>query len=146
MRMTFKATFLLAGAMMALVGFASTARADSVHALRFFEDLDEHRLSRMISIDFGELSHLGYFRKEHTDNGKHLGFFRGNGKPISFSGGRTGEEMEAIVAGLGQNPLPGSLSVNNGSSVTPNPEPTTMLLLASGLAGVAVKFRRRRRN
>ena len=144
MRMTFKATFLVAGAMMALVGFASTARADSVHALRFFEDLDEHRLSRMISIDFGELSHIGYFRKEHTDNGKHLGFFRGNGKPISFSGGRTGEEVEAIVVGLGQNALPGSL--NNRSSVTSNPEPTTMLLLASGLAGVALKFRRRRRN
>jgi hypothetical protein len=66
------------------------------------------------------------------------------GKRLGFSSRHRGLDDDPPRITL--EPNPPIAFVNGGGSVTPNPEPTTLLLLGSGLAGVAFKFRRRRKN
>jgi hypothetical protein len=143
MRSSLKSVGIVLGSIIAVVVSVPTARADSIRSMRFFEDLEKQKKSRLTLWDFGQLKHLGFLRDDHRDNGRHLGFSRGNrGRHLGFSFQHRGLEQDSISL----EPALPPLFVSGGSSVTPNPEPTTLLLLGSGLTAVAFKFRRRRKS
>ena len=102
----------------------SSARADVVHADMLLEKLfyaQNHHLNSL-SIEFQETGYLyaGHFE---NNNGRHLGF-----------------SMSAVARG----PRLGIVRPQ-APSVSENPEPTTMLLLGTGLAAAAGWVRKKGR-
>jgi len=103
----------------------SSARADVVHPNIQLEKLmyvDHHNLT---VLDF-ERAETGYLYAGHfeNNNGKHLGF---------------------SVATVHRGPRLGIVRPESRSSVSQNPEPTTMVLLGTGLVAVAAFARKKRR-
>ena len=135
----------------------TSARADSVHSMWFIEGLERDRLSFNTHIDFG-LRHIGYLRREHLDNGRHLGFFKSEqvsavstASPVStvssastFSFSDANQSREYLGGAIVEkNPQLTIVSSGRQTSVTPNPEPTTVLLLGSGLVALGAYARRK---
>ena len=102
----------------------SSVRADVVHADMYLEKLIFTERHNLTVIDSQGVA-AGYLYAGHfeNNNGKHLGF-----------------TMTAVHRGP-------SLGIvrPTAPSVTQNPEPTTMVLLGTGIAAVAGFARRRRR-
>ena len=104
---------------------ASSARADVVQSDKFLEKLiyaERHNLTDS-DIQSEETGYL-YAGQFENNNGKHLGF---------------------SVAVSRQGPRLGIVRPQAPVSVTQNPEPTAMVLLGTGLAGVAAFARRKSR-
>ena len=104
---------------------ASSVQADVIHPNIELEKLmyvDNHNLT---VFDF-ERAESGYLYAGHfeNNNGKHLGF---------------------SVAAFNRGPRLGIVRPQAPSSVSQNPEPTTMILLGTGLAAVAGFVRKKRR-
>ena len=111
------------GVVLAFAFAASSVKADAVHSENFkLERLEEMRLHLPDVSGAEERSYL--FTGIHANNGKHLGF-----------------SISSFHAG----PRIGVLRPSNGSNVTQNPEPATMILLGTGLAAVGAAIRRRRK-
>ena len=104
---------------------ASSARADVVQSDKGLEKLiyaDRHDLT----VFDNQSAETGYLYVGHfeNNNGKHLGF---------------------SIAAFRQGPRLGIVRPQAPVSVTQNPEPTAMVLLGTGLAGVAAFARRKGR-
>ena len=103
----------------------SSARADSLHADMFLEKLvyaENHNLTVLGDQSAGtDYLYTGHFE---NNNGKHLGF-----------------SMTSVQRG----PRFGIVKPLSPDSATPNPEPTAMVLLGTGLAAVAGLARKRSR-
>lgn len=111
------------GVVLAFAFAASSVKADAVHNESFkLERLEELRLHLPDVSRAEESSYL--FSGVHSNNGKHLGF-----------------SISSFHAG----PRIAILRPRNGSAVTENPEPATMILLGTGLAAVGAAIGRRRR-
>ena len=105
----------------------SSVQADVIHPNIQLEKLiyaDTHNLT--VS-DFVRAEESGYLYTGHfeNNNGKHLGF---------------------SVAAVNRGPKLGIVRPQAPSSVSQNPEPTTMVLLGTGLAAVAGFVRKKRRS
>ena len=103
----------------------SSVQADVIHPNIQLEKLmyaDNHNLT---VFDF-QRAESGYLYTGHfeNNNGKHLGF---------------------SVAAIHRGPKLGIVRPQSPSSVSQNPEPTTMVLLGTGLAAVAGFVRKKRR-
>jgi PEP-CTERM motif-containing protein len=103
----------------------SSARADSLHSDMFLEKLvyaENHNLTVLGDQSAGtDYLYAGHFE---NNNGKHLGF-----------------SMTSVQRG----PRFGIVKPLSPDSATPNPEPTAMVLLGTGLAAVAALARKRSR-
>ena len=104
---------------------ASSVQADVIHPNIQLEKLmyaDNHNLT-VFDVERADSGYLyaGHFE---NNNGKHLGF---------------------SVAAFKHGPQLGIVRPQAPSSVSQNPEPTTMILLGTGLAAVAGFVRKRRR-
>ena len=108
-----------------LLTVVSSARADSLHGDMFLEKLvyaENHNLTVLDSLSAGtDYLYTGHFE---NNNGKHLGF-----------------SMSSVQRG----PRFGIVKPLSPDSATPNPEPTAMVLLGTGLAAVAALARKRSR-
>ena len=168
MRLKSKTTGIVIGLLFVLAVTVTSARADSVHSPRFFEDLERDGLNSFSHIDGGQLRHIGYLRSAHFDNGRHLGFFKSESvssvsnlnfvsesvSPVSnlnsissvstfsFSDANQSREFQGGVT-VEKNSQLAFASFSRQASVTPNPEPTTMLLLGSGLVALGGYARRK---
>src|SRR5215216_2650191 len=103
----------------------SSVRADAVHADMYLEKLiyaENHNLTDL-DIQSAETGYL-YVGHFENNNGKHLGF---------------------SVTAVNRGPKLGIVRPQAPSSVSQNPEPTTMVLLGTGLAAVAGFARKKRR-
>ena len=104
----------------------SSARADSLHSDMFLEKLvyaENHHLTVFDNQSAGiDYLYTGHFE---NNNGKHLGF-----------------SMTSVQRG----PRFGIVKPLSPDSATPNPEPTAMVLLGTGLAAVAAVARKRSRS
>jgi PEP-CTERM motif len=104
----------------------SSARADSLHADMFLEKLvyaENHHLTVLDNQSAGiDYLYTGHFE---NNNGKHLGF-----------------SMTSVQRG----PRFGIVKPLSPDSATPNPEPTAMVLLGTGLAAIAAVARKRSRS
>ena len=108
-----------------LLTVVSSARADSLHADIFLEKLvyaENHNLTVLDSQSAGvDYLYTGHFE---NNNGKHFGF-----------------SMTSVQRG----PRFGIVKPQSPDSATPNPEPTAMVLLGTGLAAAAGLARKRSR-
>jgi hypothetical protein len=109
-----------------LLTVVSSARADSLHSDLFLEKLvyaENHNLTVLLDNQSAGVDYLytGHFE---NNNGKHLGF-----------------SMTSVQRG----PRFGIVKPQSPDSATPNPEPTAMVLLGTGLAAVAGLARKRSR-
>jgi hypothetical protein len=104
---------------------ASSVRADVVHPNMDLEKLifaENHNLTDF-DIQRAETGYL-YAGQFENNNGKHLGF---------------------SVTAVNRGPKLGIVRPQSPSSVSQNPEPTTMVLLGTGLAAVGSFARKKRR-
>src|SRR5215217_766434 len=104
---------------------ASSARADVVHADMFLEKLifaESHNLT-VFDIESAETGYL-YAAHFENNNGKHLGF---------------------SMASVNRGPKLGIVRPQQPAAASPNPEPTAMVLLGTGLAAVGAFARKRNR-
>ena len=104
---------------------ASSARADVVQSDKGLEKLIYAERHDLTVFD-NQSAETGYLYVGHfeNNNGKHLGF---------------------SIAAFRQGPRLGIVRPQAPASVTQNPEPTAMVLLGTGLAGVAAFARRKGR-
>jgi hypothetical protein len=162
-----KATGIVIGSLFVFAVTVTSARADSVHSLWLLPDLERDRLGFQTHVDFGEMRHIGSLRSDHLDNGRHLGFFKSESdspvsnlnfvsesvSPVSnlnsvssgtfsFSDANQSREFQGGFT-VEKNSQLASASFSLQASVTPNPEPTTMLLFGSGLAALGAYARRK---
>jgi len=103
----------------------SSARADVVQSDKGLEKLIYAERHDLTVFD-NQSAETGYLYAGHfeNNNGKHLGF---------------------IIAAFRQGPRLGVVRPQAPAAVTQNPEPTAMVLLGTGLAGVAAFARRKSR-
>jgi hypothetical protein len=123
--LTKRVVTLSVGIFFSLTLAASSARADMVHCDQLLDGLKgaENMMIHLPDISRAD-EHSYLFVGAHSNNGKHLGF--------SAAAFRSGPKI-----GLVREP--------NTPSVTQNPEPATMILLGTGLAGAGAVIRRRRK-
>jgi len=106
-----------------------SVRADAVHADMYLEKW-EYTQNHALKVLATESAETGYLYTGHfeNNNGKHLGF--------SIAAVTRGPQATIL------RPQFASFAVNGVASV---PEPTTIVLLSMGLAGVTAKVKRRRK-
>jgi hypothetical protein len=146
------------GVLFLLTLTASPARADSFRAddlmakANFSEghhNFDLSDASRAGTIGFfAELFednnglHLGLLK---DDNGNHFGLFKNNGQELEFennSGKHVGFSVSATNRGNKFGLFKGP-ATSSGAGTIPNPEPTAVFLLGTGLVAVGAFARRR---
>ena len=133
------------------VCFASV-KAESVRNWQAVEGT-RHESFALDLTNINRSASFGYFRNEESDNGRHLGFSRTN----SASFGRTEESDNGSQLGFSTTnfkyiggpriEVVGYNTIRTTGVVTQNPEPTTMILLGTGLmafAGYARRMKQKR--
>ena len=161
----------LAVSVIFLATLVSSVRADSIHSPKAlqklnlageFQSLELSSLSRADLRDF-LVEHVdtaefgGFLEHFEVNNGLHLGWFKNdkfgvannNGKQVESAGnnGSNGKRIGFSMAQFNNGQKFGLLNHPRRPmpSVTENPEPTAMILLGTGLAGVAAYARKRSR-
>ena len=116
---------LSVGIVFSLTLAASSARADMVHHDQFLHGIKgaDNLVLHLPDISRAD-EHSYLFTGVHSNNGKHAGF---------------------SAAAFHSGPKIGLVRGPNNPSVTQNPEPATMILLGTGLAGAGAIIRRRRK-
>ena len=101
----------------------TSVQADSVSAHRWLDDLNHGEQVRMVLFEVAQEEAVAYLQNQHTNQGKHLGF---------------------NVASMHQGPTLAVVGYYGGhTAATPNPEPTTIMLLGTGILAVGALARRR---